>query len=269
MRLFTSEMSSKVCANRSIAALSFFSGLIVLVGGSLAFCIPIALFVVVDLFWPLSFQLDDVSFSLDEMALCVFSLWVMGVMLKRRCGLSLVAIGLGSLSISRAIRACLIAFMIATVYAIPSALLWPDDVVPFWVDGEFSLSISRCIQDLMLAVLIGPLYEEVFCRGVLYQTLRTKLSWVLSVLLCTAIFTLLHDPPAQVTGALLLGLVTCYVMEKRGSITECFAIHAAYNFFVLAERIGYEYVTMVAHMIGKGFTLIQAYKSLYGNHLKR
>ena len=236
-----------MCADRSIAALSFSSGLIVVVGGSLAFCVPIALFVVIDLFWPLSFQLDDVSFSLDEMAISVFSLWVMGVMLKRRCGLSLVSIGLGSLSVSRIFSAGLIGFSTATVYAIPSALLWPNDVVPFWVDGEFSISLFRGIQTAMLAVLVGPLHEEVFFRGVLYQTLRTKLSWVPSTLLCIAAFASLHDPPAQMTGALLLGLVTCYVMEKRWSITECFAIHAAHNFFVLAERIGYEYVTMVAH----------------------
>ena len=240
-------MSSKVYANRSIATLSFSSGLIVLVGGSLAFCVPIAIYVVVDLFWSLSFQLDDVSYSLDEMALSVFSLWVMGMMLKRHCGLSLVSIGLGLLSVSRTFSASLIGFSIATVYAIPSTLLWPNDIVPFWVDGEFSLSLFRGIQTAMLAVLVGPLHEEVLFRGVLYQTLRTKFSWVLSVLLCTAVFALLHDPPAQVTGALLLGLATCYVMEKRRSITECFVIHAAYNFFVLAERIGYEYVTMVIH----------------------
>ena len=226
-------MSSKMCAN-----LNFSSGLIVLVGGSLAFCVPIVIFVVIDLFYPLPFQLDDVSFSI---ALSMFSLWVMALMLKRRCG----PIGLGSLSTSRIVSACLIGFVIATIYAIPSALFWPDDVVPFWVDGEFSIPLFREIQDLMLAVLVGPLHEEVFFRGVLYQTLRTKLSWIFSVLLCTAVFALLHDPPAQMTGALLLSLATCYVMERRGSITECFAIHAAYNFFVLAERIGYEYVTMV------------------------
>ena len=91
----------------------------------------------------------------------------------------------------------------------------------------------------MLAVLVGPLHEEVFFRGVLYQTLQTKLSWVFSTLLCTAAFASLHDSPAQMTGELLLGLVTCYVMEKRGSITECFAIHTANNFFVLAKRIRY------------------------------
>lgn len=215
--------------------------------GSLAFCVPIAIYVIIDLFYPLPFQLDDVSFSIDEMALCIFSIWVMALTLKRRCNLSLVAIGLGSLSTSRIVRAGLIGLSIATVYAIPSALIWPNDVVPFWVDGEFSLSLSRGIQSAMLAVLVGPLYEEVFFRGILYQTLRTKLSWVLSVLLCTAVFALLHDPPAQMAGAFLLGLVTCYVMEKRGSITECFAIHAADNLFALAERIGYEYVTMVTH----------------------
>ena len=247
MRLFTSERSSKVCADRSITALSFSSGLIVLVGGSLAFCVPIALFVVIDFFWPLSFQLDDVSFSLDEVAMSMFSLWVIGVMLKRFCGLSLASIGLGPLSVSQIFRASLIGFSIATVYAIPSALLWPKDVVPFWVDEEFTISLSRGIQNIMLAVLIGPLHEEILFRGVLYQTLRTKLPWVLSVLLCTATFALLHDPPAQMTGALLLGLVTCYVMERHASITECFAIHASYNFFVLAERIGYEYMTTVVY----------------------
>lgn len=36
-------------------------------------------------------------------------------------------------------------------------------------------------------------------------------------------------------------------MKKRGSITERFAIHAVNNFFVLAERIGYEYMTTVAY----------------------
>ncbi len=242
-----SERSSKMCADKSIAALSFSSGLIVLVGGSLAFCVPIVLFVIIDLFWPLPFQLGDVSFSFDEVAISLFSIWVMAFVLRRRYGLSLAAIGLGSLSISRFIRACLIAFIIATIYAIPSALLWPDDVVPFWVDGEFSISPFRGVQEIILAVFVGPLHEEVLFRGVLYQALRTKISWGLSVLLCTATFALLHDPPAQMTGALLLGLATCYVMERRASITECFAIHASYNFFILAERIGYEYITMVAN----------------------
>ncbi len=234
-------------ADRRSTALSFSSGLIVLVGGSLAFCAPVALYAIIDLFWPLSFQLDDVSFSIDEMAVCVFSLWVTGVIFKRRCGISLVSIGLGPLSISRIARACLISFVIATIYAIPSAWLWPDDVVPFWVDGEFSIPLLSGVQTFMLGVLVGPLYEEVVCRGILYQTLRTKLPWVPSALLCTVVFALLHDPPAQMTAALLLSLVTCYVMEKRGSITECFVIHAVCNFFILVERIGYEYVTMVAH----------------------
>lgn len=234
-------------ADRNIDRLSFSSGLIVMVGGSMGFCLPIAIFVVIDLFYSIPFELDDVSFSLDEIAFSLFSLWMMALTLKRRCGLSLVTIGLGPLPVSRIVSAGLVGLSIATVYAIPSALLWPDDVVPFWVDGEFSIPLFREIQDLMLAVLVGPLHEEVFFRGVLYQTLRTKLSWVFSVLLCTAAFASLHDPPTQMTGALLLGLVTCYIMEKRGSVTECFAIHAAYNFFVLAERIGYEYMTTVAY----------------------
>lgn len=43
-----------------------------------------------------------------------------------------------------------------------SALLWPDDVVPFWVDGEFSIPLFRGIQNIMPAVLVGPLHKEVF-----------------------------------------------------------------------------------------------------------
>lgn len=231
-------------SDKSVAGLSFSSGLIVIAGGLLAFFVPIVIIVIIDRFHPLIF-LDDPN--LAAMVLSVFSLWTMNLILRQCYGFSLVTIGLGSLSASRIFIGCLIGCATATVYAIPRALLWPDDVVPFWVDGVFNVSPFHGIQIVIFGVLAGPLYEEVFFRGVLYRTLRTKLSWVPSTLLCTAAFALMHKPPVQMTGALLLGLVTCYVIERRGSITECFAIHASYNFFVLAERIGYEYATTVAH----------------------
>jgi membrane protease YdiL (CAAX protease family) len=193
------------------------------------------------------FSFFDNPFYLDDIGAYILALWAMDAILRRCCGLSLFIIGLGPLSTTRVFRGCLTGFIIASVYAIPSALIWPSDTVPFWVKGKFSIPTFRGIMGLILGVLIGPLYEEAFFRGILHRSLRTKLSWSLSTLLCVVFFALLHDPPAQTAGALLLGLVTCYIMEKRGSITECFAIHAAYNFFVLAERIGYEYVTMVAH----------------------
>lgn len=84
-------------------------------------------------------------------------------------------------------------------------------------------------------VLIVPLIEEVFYRGILFTLLRRYVPMWLAVLVPTAIFALTHvgAGPANVGFALLVGLYFSWLVVRSGSLLANVLCHGAINLFVL------------------------------------
>jgi membrane protease YdiL (CAAX protease family) len=81
------------------------------------------------------------------------------------------------------------------------------------------------------AVIVAPLVEELFFRGLLLQSLwrLTGLAWP-AVLLSAALFGLVHLPvPQSVLPLVTMGCVLGYLRLRHRSLGLCIAVHVLFN----------------------------------------
>lgn len=89
-----------------------------------------------------------------------------------------------------------------------------------------------CTAALILCtVVVGPLAEEIFSRGLMLSALAPY-GKVFAAVVSSLFFALGHESLIKVGSTFLLGLVLSYVTLKTGSIKTSFALHAINNGFV-------------------------------------
>lgn len=77
--------------------------------------------------------------------------------------------------------------------------------------------------------VIAPLTEEIFFRGFLYASLRTRVGVSKAMLISTLFFTALHFSVDAFIPILVLGVFLAWVYEKTGSLYPGILLHAANN----------------------------------------
>lgn len=78
-------------------------------------------------------------------------------------------------------------------------------------------------------LVIAPFTEELLFRGLVFQRLRSFLSFAPAAACSAFLFGLIHGNMIQFLYALLLGLVLAYICEKRGSLRDSFLFHMTAN----------------------------------------
>lgn len=86
-------------------------------------------------------------------------------------------------------------------------------------------------------IILPALYEELLFRGVLFVGLRSKLSFLLSAVIISALFAAAHlqwsaDAPllwAAAIDTFILSMILVYLKEKTGSLWPCIGLHAIKN----------------------------------------
>lgn len=82
---------------------------------------------------------------------------------------------------------------------------------------------------LLLAVVAGPIAEEMFFRGLLYGWLRVRVGVMRGLFLSALLFALLHMDAVAFFPILGLGLLFGWVYEQTGSLAAPVAIHIFHN----------------------------------------
>jgi uncharacterized protein len=83
---------------------------------------------------------------------------------------------------------------------------------------------------LLGTVVFAPVFEEIVFRGLLYATLRRRLSWPLAAALSAAIFALAHGYGAAGFGSVFAsGLLWAIAYERTGSLLPNTAAHVLNN----------------------------------------
>jgi membrane protease YdiL (CAAX protease family) len=106
-----------------------------------------------------------------------------------------------------------------------------------WVSPDYAMNLfiplepAALILSFFAVVVLAPLAEELFFRGWLYGVLRARLSGVVAVLLCAAVFALAHwDGSGLYPLAVFLpGLALTLVRARTGSAQASAFVHSVYN----------------------------------------
>ncbi|EIT84280.1 abortive infection protein [Fictibacillus macauensis ZFHKF-1] len=109
---------------------------------------------------------------------------------------------------------------------------WIGSSVHNWKGDSLQAHVSPLDMSLAFvsAVILSPLYEEIFYRGFMYRYLRQKQGIGASVFISASIFTLAHTPVWNAMPAnFICGVVFAYVYEKSGSVWPSILIHAIFN----------------------------------------
>ena len=88
-------------------------------------------------------------------------------------------------------------------------------------------------------ILVAPVLEELFFRGMLYPTLRRGLGLALAVLLTAAAFAAIHGAQlgyawAPILSIFVVGLVLTIIRERTDSVAASVLTHSGYNFTLFA-----------------------------------
>ena len=85
------------------------------------------------------------------------------------------------------------------------------------------------VFSLLLACGLGPIVEEIFFRGFFYPALRKYWGtrWAMGV--TAALFALVHENLFSFLPIFFLGLVLCYLYEKRKGILASISLHVLHN----------------------------------------
>lgn len=114
----------------------------------------------------------------------------------------------------------------------------PEQVAP-------GLSPLAGVLLVVLAVVVAPIGEELFFRGVLFRTVRDRHGFWPAALASAIPFGLVHYVPAPAVDAFVLqlsmmvtGLGLAWIYERRGTIVASMAAHMAFNVLGIVVILG-------------------------------
>jgi CAAX protease family protein len=101
--------------------------------------------------------------------------------------------------------------------------------------GEHLPAIGTALT-IVYAIVIAPVGEELFFRGVLFRSLRDRHGFWVGAMGSAVGFALIHYIPGSAVDAALLmivmfftGLALCFLYERRGTIVAPLAAHVTFN----------------------------------------
>ncbi len=100
-----------------------------------------------------------------------------------------------------------------------------------WFDEDLAWGGPALVTaSLAGTLLFAPIFEEIVFRGVLYATLRRRLSWPVAAVLSAAAFAVAHGYGAAGFGSVFLsGILWAVAYEKTGSLLPNTAAHVLNN----------------------------------------
>lgn len=104
----------------------------------------------------------------------------------------------------------------------------PHPLVEVLLEEE-QLSVWIVTGSLLIACVIGPIVEEIFFRGFFYPAIRKYLGVGWTMAITAALFAGVHDNIFAFIPIFFLGLVLCYLYEKRNNLVPCISLHIIHN----------------------------------------
>ena len=88
-----------------------------------------------------------------------------------------------------------------------------------------------------MAVIIGPLAEEIIFRGFIYSGLRRKSGFLTASIISACIFSIFHMHPGLFIPLAFMGFIFARIYEKSNSILPCVIVHMLWNFISFSSLI--------------------------------
>lgn len=93
------------------------------------------------------------------------------------------------------------------------------------------------VMTVLVVVVLAPVFEELFFRGLFYPALRRRVGVWGAIVINGVIFGALHMQPVFMLSLVLVGMVLAFLYEKTESLTAPILAHSLYNLAVVLITI--------------------------------
>ncbi len=90
---------------------------------------------------------------------------------------------------------------------------------------------GRGMYMVIALIVVAPLFEEVLCRGVVLESIRSKWGAWRACIVSAFIFGFMHQSPQGIINAFVIGLLLGYIYLKTNSIFAPIILHSINNIF--------------------------------------
>lgn len=84
---------------------------------------------------------------------------------------------------------------------------------------------------IMVMIIVAPIFEETFFRGLIFNKLIDKSNITIAVILQALIFGVFHGNVIQFLYTFLLGILLGFIVYKTGSLMASIIAHMSFNLF--------------------------------------
>ncbi len=128
------------------------------------------------------------------------------------------------------------------------------------------------VVTLLATVIVAPVVEEVFCRGLMLSRFQKGMPTAVAIVLQAFIFGLLHGNPLWITYATVIGIVFGVVAHKQKSIIGSIILHFSFNVtsfimsainFSIESTVAEILITLISGIIFVAVTALALKKKLY------
>ncbi len=117
--------------------------------------------------------------------------------------------------------------LVCSVIGILSSVLMHYALARNLAVGPVSSTAGLIVAIGLGTVVLQPLLEEIYFRGILFESLSFKMGSIWSISIVTALFVLMHAQHQWIVLPIAILLAVTRIATR--STACCFALHAAYN----------------------------------------
>lgn len=112
------------------------------------------------------------------------------------------------------------------------------------------VDMGRGVWALLSVVVAAPVLEELLCRGVVLESMRSRYGVAAAWFGSSLFFGVLHGEPVLVVNAFVVGSILGYVCIVAESLWASMILHAANNAVAYALMVSGREATMLSDMVG-------------------
>ena len=87
---------------------------------------------------------------------------------------------------------------------------------------------------IIVSLIISPIAEEIFFRGIIFKFLRKNFNFILAAILSTIFFTISHGTLIHIVPTILFGILFCEIYEYTNNILYNIFYHILYNILIMS-----------------------------------
>ena len=160
-------------------------------------------------------------------ALSLLIIWFVFKIRKKRL---LAEVQLHKCNIKHLVAVALLGLGFSNVWSwIIEIIPFPESLVESFTTSHAALSIGNPIINFISVVVLTPIVEEVFFRGLIYTRLKSGMPTVMAAIFSAVIFGVMHGEIIWMLYTFAVGLMLVWVFEKTKSLLACIVVHVVNN----------------------------------------